>query len=205
METQISVETEIDLEEESKAYKTNLLKGERGKRQTHIDVLLITAVFAIFVERTLSIYSNTEKAMIKHPKNIHSGNDEDMFIIEDKYFILPIEHWILLIQKIGHRFVVPLLYFLSGPNFFYSLFKRNEREFREERVHPLFVPFLTLYFIQFFDAFTYFAICVINQFQFGKFENPGAAEMEFCASAASMLAEEFWQIAEGFVEVPVNL
>ena len=29
--------------------------------------------------------------------------------------------------------------------------------------------------------------------------------MEFCASAASMLAEEFWQIAEGFMEVPVNL
>ena len=25
--------------------------------------------------------------------------------------------------------------------------------------------------------------------------------MEYCASAASMLAEEFWQIAEGFVEV----
>ena len=32
-----------------------------------------------------------------------------------------------------------------------------------------------------------------------------SAEMEYCASAASMLAEEFWQIAEGFVEVPVNL
>ena len=30
-------------------------------------------------------------------------------------------------------------------------------------------------------------------------------EMEYCASAASMLAEEIWQIAEGFVEVPVNL
>ena len=29
--------------------------------------------------------------------------------------------------------------------------------------------------------------------------------MEYCASAASMLTEEFWQIAEGFVEVPVNL
>ena len=27
--------------------------------------------------------------------------------------------------------------------------------------------------------------------------------MEYCASAASMLAEEFWQIAEGYV--PVNL
>ena len=31
------------------------------------------------------------------------------------------------------------------------------------------------------------------------------AEMEYCVSAASMLAEEIWQIAEGFVEVPVNL
>ena len=30
-------------------------------------------------------------------------------------------------------------------------------------------------------------------------------EMEYCVSAASMLAEEIWQIAEGFVEVPVNL
>ena len=29
--------------------------------------------------------------------------------------------------------------------------------------------------------------------------------MEYCASAASMLAEEFWQIAEGFVEVLENL
>ena len=31
------------------------------------------------------------------------------------------------------------------------------------------------------------------------------AEIKYCASAASMLAEEIWQIAEGFVEVPVNL
>ena len=29
--------------------------------------------------------------------------------------------------------------------------------------------------------------------------------MEYCASAVSMLAEEFWQIAERCVEVPVNL
>ena len=31
------------------------------------------------------------------------------------------------------------------------------------------------------------------------------SEMEYCASAASMLAEEIWQIAEGFVEVSINL
>ena len=27
------------------------------------------------------------------------------------------------------------------------------------------------------------------------------SEMEYCASAVSMLVEEIWQIAEGFVEV----
>ena len=31
------------------------------------------------------------------------------------------------------------------------------------------------------------------------------AEMEYCASAASMLAEEILQIAEGFVEVPTYM
>ena len=32
-----------------------------------------------------------------------------------------------------------------------------------------------------------------------------SAEMEYCASAGSMLAEEIWQIVEGFVEVPAYL
>ena len=32
-----------------------------------------------------------------------------------------------------------------------------------------------------------------------------APEMECCASAASMLADNYCQIAKGFVEVPVNL
>ena len=31
------------------------------------------------------------------------------------------------------------------------------------------------------------------------------AEMEYCASSTSMLAEEIWQIAKGFVEVPTYL
>ena len=30
-------------------------------------------------------------------------------------------------------------------------------------------------------------------------------EMEYCASAASILAKEIWQIAKGFVEVPAHL
>ena len=31
------------------------------------------------------------------------------------------------------------------------------------------------------------------------------SEMEYCASATSMLAKEIWKIAEGFVEVSANL
>ena len=38
-----------------------------------------------------------------------------------------------------------------------------------------------------------------------KNNNNFKTEMEYCASAASMLAEEIWQIAEGFVEVSANL
>ena len=34
-----------------------------------------------------------------------------------------------------------------------------------------------------------------------KLSHSPNSEMEYCASAASMLAEEIWQIAEGFVEV----
>ena len=29
--------------------------------------------------------------------------------------------------------------------------------------------------------------------------------MEYCASTASMLAEEIWQTVEGFVEIPATL
>ena len=39
----------------------------------------------------------------------------------------------------------------------------------------------------------------------GNMPSAECAEMEYCASAASMLAEEIWQIAEGFVEIPENL
>ena len=34
---------------------------------------------------------------------------------------------------------------------------------------------------------------------------PKISEMEYCVSAASMLVEEMWQIAERFVEVSANL
>ena len=44
-----------------------------------------------------------------------------------------------------------------------------------------------------------------DAYHHGDTQAKTATEMEYWASAASMLAEEFWQIAEGFVEVPVIL
>ena len=38
-----------------------------------------------------------------------------------------------------------------------------------------------------------------------KREKKKQAEMEYCASTASMLPEEIWQIVKGFVEVPTKL
>jgi len=167
METQISVESEIDLEDEN---KVNLIKDGKDKRHTHVDVLIIGVVLATAVDKILYIYNNTEKAVIKHPSNNHSGHFEDMFIYEDKYFILPLEHWVLLLMAIGEQFIVPLVYFLSGSNVFFSLFKRNEREFREERVHRLFVPILVMCFLSFFNGFTYFA--PLDPVCQAKFEDP---------------------------------
>ena len=157
METQISVEKEIDIEEEGKIGNANLLQDEKNKRQNHVDVLLIGIIFATFLSSIIQIYSHTEKAMMKYPRDNHSGHFHDMFISEDKYFIMPIEYWIIILNDVGYQFLGPLVYFLSGWNVFYSLFKRSEREFREERVHRLLVPILIMSLLQIFDAFSYFA------------------------------------------------
>ena len=45
--------------------------------------------------------------------------------------------------------------------------------------------------------------CVLSPPSF--FSCVSEAEMEYCVSAASKLAEEIWQITEGFVEVLANL
>ena len=157
METQISVEKEIDMEEEGKIGDENLFQDKKSKRQNYVDVLLIGVIFASFLSFILHTYSLTEKAVMKHPKDNHSGHFKDMFITEDKYFIIPIEYWNILLLDIGYQFLAPLVYFLSGWNVYYSLFKQNEREFREERVHRLLVPILVMCFLQIFDAFSYFA------------------------------------------------
>ena len=39
---------------------------------------------------------------------------------------------------------MPMFFFLSGVSAYYALFRRSEKQFREERAHRLFVPWLVL-------------------------------------------------------------
>ena len=39
---------------------------------------------------------------------------------------------------------MPMFFFLSGVSAYFALFRRTERQFREERAHRLFVPWLLL-------------------------------------------------------------
>ena len=58
------------------------------------------------------------------------------------------------------------------------------------------------------DPFVYPYVCLSACLSFRLFVCLSvrlSAEMEFCASAASLLAEDIWQIAEGFVEVLRNI
>ena len=161
METQLSTEstllTHIELGEEGKLQKENLLKDGTDKRRAYIDFLNIFIVCGTFLGIVLQIYGTTDHSFIKHPSNDHSGIFEDFLITEDKYTIIPLDHWNFVLQLFGESYLLSLFYFISGFNAYLSLKKRSEQEFREERIHGVLVPILTLMILHLSSAFVSFA------------------------------------------------
>ena len=149
--------TQLELDEEGKLQKENLLKDDQCDRRAYIDILNILIVFGFFFGRILEIYGTTDYAVIKHPANDHSGIFEDFLITEDKYTIIPLDHWNFILQVFGRSYLLSLFYFLSGFTVFLSLNKRTEQEFREERVHGVLVPTFTILILHLSSAFVAFA------------------------------------------------
>ena len=150
--------SQVELDDNDKVDGSVFVNDRKtSRRRTHIDILIISLVFERFLQHVLEIYGTTNEAMIKHPTNTHSGDRSKFLIEEEKYTIIPLDHWNFLSLEIGNRYFVPLLYFLSGGNVFYSLCKRTEREFRDERVHRHLVPILVMSLLQFIDGLTFFA------------------------------------------------
>ena len=52
---------------------------------------------------------------------------------------------------------MPMFFFLSGVSAFYALYRRSERQFREERIHRLLVPWLLLASINGIYSISFFA------------------------------------------------
>ena len=57
----------------------------------------------------------------------------------DVFYYLPIA-W----MRFMDIWQMPMFFFLSGVSAFYSLYRRSEKQFREERMHRLLVPYLLL-------------------------------------------------------------
>ena len=52
---------------------------------------------------------------------------------------------------------MPMFFFLSGVSAYFALFRRTQRQFREERTHRLFVPWLVLCLLNGLYSVTWFA------------------------------------------------
>ena len=71
LETQISMDgvlSQVELDNNEKVDGLILFKDSKtSKRRTHVDILIISLVFARFLQHVLEIYGTTNEAMIKHP------------------------------------------------------------------------------------------------------------------------------------------
>ena len=52
---------------------------------------------------------------------------------------------------------MPMFFFLSGVSAFFALYRRSEKQFREERMHRLLVPYLLLAVLNGVYSITFFA------------------------------------------------
>ena len=86
------------------------------------------------------------------------------FIPEQQWYVTskyPLDSALHSFAKVFREFMLiwnmPMFFFLSGISSFFALFKRNEQQYRDERVHRLLVPYLFAYLYMWMHSITYFA------------------------------------------------
>ena len=102
--------------------------AKKSPRRPDIDVVRIVLTWGILVYHTALIYGPYLAYYVRIiPDRVDSWN-----LI---YF------WFTMSMNVWN---MPMFFFLSGISAFFGLKKRTERQFREERIHRLLVPALTL-------------------------------------------------------------
>ena len=98
-------------------------------RQPGIDIVRICLTWGILLYHTAWVYAPFGTRFYVKAHGWSS----------DAFYYLPIA-WMRFMDV----WQMPMFFFLSGVSAFFALYRRSERQFREERMHRLLVPYLLL-------------------------------------------------------------
>ena len=118
-----------DAKEASEAKNVNDAVALLPPRLPAIDIIRISLTWGILLYHTAWVYA---------PFGTRFYVKVDGWSNEAFYY-LPIA-WMRLMDV----WQMPMFFFLSGVSAFYALYRRSEKQFREERMHRLLVPYLLL-------------------------------------------------------------
>ena len=110
-------------------------------RRPDIDCIRVGLTWGILLFHTVAQFTPGEQVFppAKHP----IGSELLSFLHVFKHFMVV---WNM-----------PMFFFLSGISSYFALSKRNEQQYRDERVHRLLVPWLSAFLYQWVFSITYFA------------------------------------------------
>ena len=110
-------------------------------RHPGIDLIRVSLTWGILLFHTAAAYAPFTGYYVKS-----YGWSNDLFYYLSITWVIFMDVW-----------QMPMFFFLSGVSAFYALYRRSERQFREERIHRLLVPWLLLASINGIYSISFFA------------------------------------------------
>ena len=151
---------ELKMEREGEGERTEVKKSSR---RPDIDLIRIALTWGILLYHTVLIYAPYLPYYVKIVPDQVKG-----WHFMTGWFIISMNAWNM-----------PMFFFLSGISAFFGLKKRNENQFRGERIHRLLVPALFLSLTSsFFNGLDYYSKLSPNCQKFSEFKNISRTECE---------------------------
>ena len=110
-------------------------------RLSGIDIVRVSLTWGVLLFHTSAVYAPIAGYYVKS-----IGWSNDTFYYLSITLVMFMNVW-----------QMPMFFFLSGVSAFHALFRRSERQFREERTHRLLVPWLLLATLNGIYSIAYFA------------------------------------------------
>ena len=127
--------------DEKDADEASLKNDAVPPRLPGIDLIRVSLTWGILLHHTTGAYAPNTGYYVKS-----YGWSNDLFYYLSLNWVVFMEVW-----------QMPMFFFLSGVSAFYALYRRSERQFREERTHRLLVPWLLLASLNGIYSISFFA------------------------------------------------